>query len=294
MSNEIKPQIMTSGVNLQVGDEIESTNAKVHRLKIDNKTMTISEARQLEVMYPGDCSDAEGKLPDLLGYVLIPSGRERKRLYISIFNGNLIAIDCYKYSEGNEPEYVEEAEKTYEEEMKYFTAFYEEVGDIAPYVAELKKFVNSQKKEYEKYVDSVRERRDYWRSSEYVSFAGWLSAKLAFVRDFSNEMYTARHTDNAPYIYPDRRMSYYLTKEEYSNTIVLTNGWKYIFDKLMEIAAKIYEFENTDRTFRNFEAVLSLLALDDKEITRTRNKAVAERHNWEKCMNAPQIMLGGR
>jgi len=288
MSNEIKPQIMTSGVNLQVGDEIESTNAKVHRLKIDNKTMTISEARQLEVMYPKNCSDAEGKLPDLLGYVLIPSGRERKRLYISIFNGNLIAIDCCTYTEGSEPEYVEEAEKTYEEEMKYFTAFYEEVSDIAPYVAEIKKFVNSQKKEYEEYIDSLYKSQEYWRIRT-ESFAGWLSAKFAFVRDFDN----GRHTDEKPSIYPDRRMSYYL-KSEYSHPTVLTNGCKYIFDKLMEIAAKIYEFENTDRTFRNFEAVLSLLALDDKEITRTRNKAVAERHNWEKCMNAPQIMLGGR
>jgi len=289
MSNEIKPQIMTSGVNLQVGDEIESTNAKVHRLKIDNKTMTISEARQLEVMNPKDCSDAEGKLPDLLGYVLIPSGRERKRLYISIFNGNLIAIDCYKYSEGNEPEYVEEAEKTYEEKMKYFTAFYEEVSDIAPYVAELKKFVDSKKKEYEEYRDDFYDSRNYRGGVKAKSFAAWVSSKFAFVRDFDN----GRHTDHEPYIYPDRRMSYYL-KSDYSDDIVLNNGWKYIFDKLMEIAAKIYEFENTDRTFRNFEAVLSLLALDDKEITRTRNKAVAERHNWEKCMNAPQIMLGGR
>lgn len=289
MSNEIKPQIMTSGVNLQVGDEIESTNAKVHRLKIDNKTMTISEARQLEVMYPKDCSDAEGKLPDLLGYVLIPSGRERKRLYISIFNGNLIAIDCYEYSEGNEPECVEEAEETYEEEMEYFTAFYEEVGDIAPYVAEIKKFVNSQKKGYGEYRDDFYDSRNYRGGVKAKSFAAWFSSKFAFVRDFDN----GRHTDNEPYIYPDRRMSYYL-KSDYSHPIVLTNGCMYIFDKLMEIAAKIYEFENTDRTFRNFEAVLSFLALDDKEITRTRNKAVAERHNWEKCMNAPQIMLGGR
>ena len=290
MSNEIKPQIMTSGVNLQVGDEIESTNAKVHRLKIDNKTMTISEARQLEVMYHKYCSDAEGNLPDLLGYVLIPSGRERKRLYISIFNGNLIAIDCCTYIKGREPEYVEEAEKTYEEKMKYFTAFYEEVSDIASCIAELKKLVNSQKKGYEEYRDDFYDSRNHCSGGKAKSFAAWFSSKFAFVRDFDN----GRHTDNEPYIYPDRRMSYYLTKKEYSNTIVLTNGWMYIFDKLMEIAAKIYEFENTDRTFRNFEAALSLLALDDKEITRARNKAVAERHNWEKCMNAPQIMLGGR